>query len=231
MCATPATILRTVPVDHGGAGKEVPRVRQQKLRRLIGPGAAIVFKGSGFYKTDYRSESYKKAAAADKTAGSTAAKTSDGAAKTAEGRHRRQAEMQVETARSPTTTGRKERSNEGPLRPVFFSNPPHAITPLPQSVAIRSTPNGARPCRFAVRVAGRSTSDAGSRRTTACRTSPSSRADPKTRRRMKPKTLSDLLQAGISECGTAQSIHVGWVEVATNLGGTPQTDCPSHITS
>ena len=37
-----------------------------KLRRLIGPGAAIVFKGSGFYKTDYRSRSYQKGAAADK---------------------------------------------------------------------------------------------------------------------------------------------------------------------
>jgi predicted nucleic acid-binding Zn ribbon protein len=36
-----------------------------KLRRLIGPGAAIVFKGSGFYQTDYRSDSYRKAAAAD----------------------------------------------------------------------------------------------------------------------------------------------------------------------
>ena len=32
----------------------------RKLRRLIGPGAAIVFRGSGFYKTDYRSESYKR---------------------------------------------------------------------------------------------------------------------------------------------------------------------------
>jgi predicted nucleic acid-binding Zn ribbon protein len=33
---------------------------------LIGTGGAIMFKGSGFYQTDYRSESYKKAAAADK---------------------------------------------------------------------------------------------------------------------------------------------------------------------
>jgi putative FmdB family regulatory protein len=46
--------------------KKCPDCGKQKLRRLIGPGAAIVFKGSGFYKTDYRSESYKKAAAADK---------------------------------------------------------------------------------------------------------------------------------------------------------------------
>jgi len=38
---------------------------KKKLRRLIGAGGAIVFKGSGFYKTDYRSESYKKGAAAD----------------------------------------------------------------------------------------------------------------------------------------------------------------------
>jgi len=36
-----------------------------KLRRLLGTGAAIVFKGSGFHQTDYRSESYKKAAKAE----------------------------------------------------------------------------------------------------------------------------------------------------------------------
>ena len=35
------------------------------LRRLMGTGAGIIFKGSGFYQTDYRSESYKKAAKAD----------------------------------------------------------------------------------------------------------------------------------------------------------------------
>ena len=54
--------------------RKCPKCGRQKLRRLIGPGAAIVFKGSGFYKTDYRSESYKKAAAADK-AGATATKS------------------------------------------------------------------------------------------------------------------------------------------------------------
>jgi putative FmdB family regulatory protein len=48
--------------------RKCPECGRQKLRRLIGPGAAIVFKGSGFYKTDYRSESYKKDAAADKSA-------------------------------------------------------------------------------------------------------------------------------------------------------------------
>lgn len=46
--------------------KKCPECRKLKLRRLFGTGAAIVFKGSGFYQTDYRSESYKKAAAAEK---------------------------------------------------------------------------------------------------------------------------------------------------------------------
>ena len=74
------------------AQRKCPECGKLKLRRLIGPGAAIVFKGSGFYKTDYRSESYKKAAAADKgkSGGDAAAKTTeskpagDGAAKTKE---------------------------------------------------------------------------------------------------------------------------------------------------
>ena len=36
-----------------------------KVKRLIGTGAGLIFKGSGFYITDYRSESYKQAAKKD----------------------------------------------------------------------------------------------------------------------------------------------------------------------
>lgn len=39
---------------------------QAPVTRLIGTGAGIIFKGSGFYETDYRSENYKKAAKADR---------------------------------------------------------------------------------------------------------------------------------------------------------------------
>jgi putative FmdB family regulatory protein len=49
--------------------KKCPECGKQKLRRLFGTGAAVVFKGSGFYQTDYRSDSYKKAAEKDKPAG------------------------------------------------------------------------------------------------------------------------------------------------------------------
>jgi putative FmdB family regulatory protein len=46
---------------------DCPACKVPKLRRKIGPGAAILFKGSGFYQTDYRSDSYKKAAKAEKS--------------------------------------------------------------------------------------------------------------------------------------------------------------------
>jgi len=46
---------------------DCPKCSAPKLRRKIGPGAAILFKGSGFYKTDYRSDSNKSAAKAEKS--------------------------------------------------------------------------------------------------------------------------------------------------------------------
>ena len=49
-----------------GALRKCPECGKLKLQRLIGTGAGILFKGSGFYETDYRSSDYKKAAAADK---------------------------------------------------------------------------------------------------------------------------------------------------------------------
>jgi putative FmdB family regulatory protein len=48
--------------------KKCPECGKLKLRRLFGTGAAVVFKGSGFYQTDYRSDSYRKAADKDKPA-------------------------------------------------------------------------------------------------------------------------------------------------------------------
>lgn len=56
--------------------KKCPQCGKLKLKRLFGTGAGLIFKGSGFYQTDYRSETYKKAASGDKPASaSTESKT------------------------------------------------------------------------------------------------------------------------------------------------------------
>ena len=56
--------------------RKCPECGKNKLRRLFGTGAAVVFKGSGFYETDYRSDSYKKG---EKAANKAKEKKSDGA--------------------------------------------------------------------------------------------------------------------------------------------------------
>ena len=45
--------------------RKCPECRKLALKRLIGTGSGVLFKGSGFYETDYRSESYKKDSKAD----------------------------------------------------------------------------------------------------------------------------------------------------------------------
>ena len=40
----------------------LPKWGHGKVKRLVGTGAGLIFKGSGFYTTDYRSDSYKEAA-------------------------------------------------------------------------------------------------------------------------------------------------------------------------
>jgi len=44
-----------------------PECKRRKLRRLIGAGSAVIFKGSGFYQTDYRSKDYAEKAKAEKS--------------------------------------------------------------------------------------------------------------------------------------------------------------------
>ncbi len=46
--------------------RKCPSCGERKLVRLIGTGGGVIFKGAGFYQTDYRSAEYKKSAEADK---------------------------------------------------------------------------------------------------------------------------------------------------------------------
>ena len=48
--------------------RKCPECGKNALKRLIGTGAGVIFKGGGFYETDYRSDSYKKAAEAEEKA-------------------------------------------------------------------------------------------------------------------------------------------------------------------
>ncbi len=46
--------------------RKCPKCGKSKLKRLIGAGSGLIFKGSGFYATDYRSEGYKTARESEK---------------------------------------------------------------------------------------------------------------------------------------------------------------------
>ncbi|MEM0915454.1 MAG: zinc ribbon domain-containing protein [Planctomycetota bacterium] len=73
--------------------RKCPECGELKLKRLIGIGAGVIFKGSGFYETDYRSEGYKK----DEKAETEAAKPKkDGDAKSGD------------SSKSSTTTNTKK---------------------------------------------------------------------------------------------------------------------------
>ena len=56
--------------------RKCPECGKNGLKRLIGAGAGLIFKGAGFYETDYRSEAYKAKAKADTESSSTSEKSS-----------------------------------------------------------------------------------------------------------------------------------------------------------
>jgi putative FmdB family regulatory protein len=71
---------RTIPTDCAECNHKAPVVRR------IGCGAGIIFRGSGFYQTDYRSESYKKAAKAESGSKDGSAKKDGEATQSGEGK-------------------------------------------------------------------------------------------------------------------------------------------------
>ena len=67
-----------------GTLRKCPECGKMQLQRLIGSGAGIIFKGSGFYETDYRSDDYKKAQKDEKSKGKTTKEKTDKKAKTSD---------------------------------------------------------------------------------------------------------------------------------------------------
>jgi len=66
------------------------------VQRLIGAGAGVIFKGSGFYETDYRSESYKKGAKAETASAADTSGKSDSS--------KQQTPKKTQTAAKPAAT-------------------------------------------------------------------------------------------------------------------------------
>ena len=56
--------------------KMCPKCKEPKLKRLIGAGAGLIFKGSGFYITDYRSKSYQEKAKSEASSSSSTSSSS-----------------------------------------------------------------------------------------------------------------------------------------------------------
>jgi putative FmdB family regulatory protein len=85
--------------------KKCPKCKKPKLRRLFGAGAGLIFKGSGFYQTDYRSESYKKAATADKPAESSSSSSSDNGSSKAESKPAAESKAAKSEPKTPKPKG------------------------------------------------------------------------------------------------------------------------------
>lgn len=89
--------------------KECPICGKPSLRRLIGAGGGVIFKGSGFYQTDYRSESYKKAAEAEKSAASGSTKDGDSQAADGKKQEKSSKDSSASTPAKPPTDSASKR--------------------------------------------------------------------------------------------------------------------------
>jgi len=115
-----------VQMMKDGPIRKCPKCGKYALERLIGAGAAVIFKGSGFYETDYRSAAYKKSADADKPgtesgketkADSTGSDSSKGEGSKTETKAEKAEPAQSEKAKSEKAKSEKPKSelpkNEG----------------------------------------------------------------------------------------------------------------------
>ena len=81
--------------------KRCPQCGKAKVKRLVSIGAGVIFKGSGFYITDYRDASYKEKAKAESgSGGSDSTSGSDGKAETKSGGETQPAETKSASAES-----------------------------------------------------------------------------------------------------------------------------------
>jgi len=92
--------------------KRCPKCRG-KIKRLLGTGAGIIFKGSGFYETDYRSDSYRRGAKSDSgssSSASSAASSSSTSSSAGTGKSESKSESKSKTADSSSKSSGSSKS-------------------------------------------------------------------------------------------------------------------------
>lgn len=102
--------------------KKCPSCAKLKLERLIGIGSAVMFKGGGFYETDYRSESYKAAAKADSDASKPKSDSDSGSKGESKSESKSDAKTEsksdAKTDKKPKSEGKSEsKSDAKPTKP------------------------------------------------------------------------------------------------------------------
>jgi len=94
--------------------RKCPECGKLRLERQIGMGAGVIFKGSGFYETDYRSDSYKQGARADSKAAEGGRADSKAAS---EGKATKDSgEKPQPTGEKPPSTGEKKPAQKKPKK-------------------------------------------------------------------------------------------------------------------
>ncbi len=145
--------------------KKCPACGKRQAQRMIGPGAGIIFKGSGFYQTDYRSSAYKKGGRSrqkglGRSVGKSNGEKSDGGSS--------KSESKSEPKKSKAARKDRRKANPGVFR-VFEGIVMIAPPTLPDLLAGRfggGDPRSRRRFLSAASGAGRSTCSAGRRENT-----------------------------------------------------------------
>lgn len=87
---------------------------ERPVRRLIGTGGGLIFKGSGFYQTDYRSEGYKNAAKAESPSDAAAGTDGKKSDSSKAGEKKEPAKTPVPSEQSPLTGGPEAKPDKSP---------------------------------------------------------------------------------------------------------------------
>ena len=122
--------------------KLCPKCKRRRVERKIGIGAGVLFKGGGFYETDYRSESYRKSEDAEKK--ESEKKTVESAKATAgitDGSNAPTGRNAEPSAAKPTDTSHSKAAPTAPISPTDTTTK-DAIKPSPVNQEKKSAREG-----------------------------------------------------------------------------------------